>query len=82
MNRILAGAVRFLNGFLALIFVMIGAVSGLYYPQGSIENAIIGTIIGFVVALLACGLLALFIEIRSELIKIRETLAQGHNRAT
>jgi hypothetical protein len=74
MNRLLAGAIRFLNGFLAIIFVIVGAVAGATFPQGSPTYALIGAIVGFVVALLACGLLALFIEIRTELIKIREAL--------
>jgi hypothetical protein len=74
MNKLLAGAIRFLNGFFAVLFVIVGAVAGATFPQGSPTHALIGAIVGFVVALLACGLLALFIEIRTELIRIREAL--------
>jgi hypothetical protein len=74
MNKVLAGAIRFLNGFIAIILVIVGAVVGATFPQGSPTYALIGAIVGFVIALLACGLLALFIEIRTELIKIREVL--------
>jgi membrane associated rhomboid family serine protease len=74
MNKVLAAAIRFLNGVIAIILVIVGAVVGAAFPQGSPIYALIGAIVGFVVALLACGLLALFIEIRTELIKIREVL--------
>ena len=71
MNRLLAGAVRFLNGFLAVALIVIGLVAGSVSSQSSAAGALVGAIIGFVVALLACGMLALFIEMRTELIKIR-----------
>jgi uncharacterized protein YqgC (DUF456 family) len=45
-------------------------------------GAVVGAVIGFFVALLACGVLALLIEIRSELIKIHEALERGHNQVT
>jgi uncharacterized membrane protein YraQ (UPF0718 family) len=71
MNRLLAGTVRLLNGFLAVALIVIGLVAGAASSQNSTAGALLGSIIGFIVALLACGMLALFIEMRTELIKIR-----------
>jgi hypothetical protein len=76
MNKLLAGAIRFLNGLLALIFIVVGAAAGASLPHGSPRRAVIGAVAGFVVALIFCGLLALFVEMRSELIKIRIALEQ------
>jgi hypothetical protein len=81
MNKLLAGAIRFLNGFVAVIFVIVGFVVGNVFsdrfsdvPPGAARLTILGAVMGFMVAVIACGLLALFIEMRTELIKIREIL--------
>lgn len=86
MNSLLASIVGFLNGLLALIFIICGAVVGLNfdsimaeylgYPYSSFGNygVILGLIIGFIFAVLFCGLLALFISMRKELIAIRRLL--------
>jgi drug/metabolite transporter (DMT)-like permease len=81
MNKLLAGAIRFLNGFVAVIFVIVGFVVGNVFsdrfsdvPPGAASLTILGAVMGFMVAVIACGLLALFIEMRTELIKIREIL--------
>jgi hypothetical protein len=77
MNKLLAGAVRFLNGLLALLFVAGGTLVGAEYGGrvgGQESGMIVGFIAGFAVALVVCGFLALFIEMRSELIKIRGIL--------
>ena len=77
MNRLLAGTVRLLNGFLAVALVIIGLVAGAGTSQNSAAGALLGAIIGFIVALLACGMLALFIEMRTELIRIRTALERA-----
>ena len=77
MNRLLAEGVKFLNAALAGIFVLVGTIAG---GQRSEGYAIIGGVIGFAVAVMVCGLLALFIEIRSELIRIREALEKAEPR--
>ncbi|HEY1299664.1 MAG TPA: hypothetical protein VGF07_04155 [Stellaceae bacterium] len=76
MNKLLAGAVRFLNGLLALVLIVAGAAAGAALPHGSPAHAVIGAGAGFVIALIFCGLLALFVEMRTELIKIRTALEQ------
>ena len=68
----MAGAVGFLNGALAIILVVAGALFG--GATGHAFGVVFGLIIGFVVALVACGLLALVIDLRNELIKIRVAL--------
>jgi hypothetical protein len=73
----LAGTIRALNGILPIILIVIGVIAGAVSHGGSPGYVVVGGIIGIAVALLACGLLALFIEIRSELIKIREALERG-----
>jgi hypothetical protein len=77
MNRLLAGAVRFLNGLLAVLMIAIGLVVGAGISQNSSAGALLGAIIGFAAALMVCGMLALFIEMRTELIRIRTALERG-----
>ena len=86
MNKVLAATIRFLNGFLALFLVIIGGVMGRQYGlvMGLHSNgldastgAVVGVIGGFVAAVVICGFLALFIEMRSELIRIREALEKA-----
>ena len=88
MNKILAATIRFLNGFLALFLVVIGGVLGRQYGLmiglhgnglDASTGAVIGVIGGFVAAVVICGFLALFIEMRSELIRIREVLEKTAN---
>ena len=86
MNKVLAATIRFLNGFLALFLVVIGAALGRQYglvmglhgnSLDASTGAAIGVIGGFVAAVVICGILALFIEMRSELIRIREVLEKA-----
>jgi hypothetical protein len=72
LNKFLARAVGFLNGVLAIILVVGGAWFGA--TTGQAFGFVFGLTIGFVAALVACGLLALVIDIHSELIKIRMAL--------
>ena len=79
MNRLLAGTVGFLNGLLAIILVVAGAVAG----SASIHVAgfVLGGILGLVAAAIICGFLALVIDIRSELVRIREALERSLPRS-
>jgi hypothetical protein len=72
VNKFLARAVGFLNGALAIILVVAGALFG--GATGQAFGFVFGLTIGFVVALVACGLLALVIDMHNELIKIRMAL--------
>ena len=77
MNKILAGTIRFLNGLFAFVLVAGGTAIGAEYGGvlgGEAAGAFVGFLGGLVIALIICGFLALFIEIRSELIKIRGIL--------
>jgi hypothetical protein len=66
MNNILSNAVGHLNALTAFALILAGAVS---FP-----NHLVGAIVGFIVALIACGMIALFIQMHTELIRIREAL--------
>ena len=72
MNRFLAGAVGVLNGAIAIILIVAGGVVG--GATNNIFGFVLGITAGFIVALIACGLLALVIDMHSELTKIRMAL--------
>jgi len=77
MNSFLASIVGFLNGVLAIFFIIVGAgVGHNFYEQGGL---VIGLLVGLIVAILVCGLLAVFISMRSELIEIRRLLESRPN---
>lgn len=78
MNRLLAGTVRFLNGLLAIVLVVAGAVVGSVYVHA--VGFIAGGILGLILAAIICGFLALVIEIRSEIVRIREALERSNPR--
>ena len=85
MNKVLAATIRFLNGFLALFIIAACAIAGRQYGAvmglhgnglDATMGLVVGLVVGFVAAVVVCGFLALFIEMRSELIRIRELLAR------
>jgi hypothetical protein len=79
MNKFLAEILGFLNGLLALLIILSGAAIGVTQVGGSgagLFGLFFGLIGGIVTAGIVCGLLAIFIEIRSELIKIRIELTE------
>jgi hypothetical protein len=69
MNKLLADGLSFLNSVLAIAIVGIGAFAA--YVQYGDSGALIGGIIGIVVAVVLCGVLAVFLDMRDELIDIR-----------
>jgi len=94
MNKVLAAMIRGLNGLLALVIVAVGAIVGSQYgatvgaqhgadQQQFFGGLVAGLLVGSLAALAICGVLALFVEMRSELIKIRmllETTRDGMGR--
>jgi D-alanine-D-alanine ligase-like ATP-grasp enzyme len=78
MNSFLASIVGFLNGVLAIFFIIVGAgVGHNFYGQ---DGLIVGLLVGLLVAILVCGVLAVFISMRSELIEIRRLLESRQNQ--
>jgi hypothetical protein len=66
-----------LNGFLALLFIIVGAVieeSLNYQLEGS--GLVLGLVMGLILAIIVCGVLAIFISMRNELTQIRRLLAK------
>ena len=77
MNRMLSSIVGFLNGFLALAFLLIGVgVGNTLNDEMGGAGVFVGIIGGLVLAVLFCGVLAVFISMRDELINIRQLLEQ------
>ena len=75
MNSLLASIVGFLNAFLALFFVIGGAVIGdSFNYQLDGMGLVLGLIIGAILAIVVCGVLAIFISMRNELMTIRRLL--------
>ena len=69
MNKFLATSVAVLNQLLAIVFILIGSLIGFKEGLGAL-----GGILGFLVAVVICGTLALLIDIRNELTHIRRAL--------
>jgi hypothetical protein len=76
MNAFLAGIVGVLNGLLALLIILGVAVIGADQVGGGGVGLFLGLIVGIISAGVVCGLLAIFIEIRRELVKIRIALTE------
>jgi len=75
MNSLLASIVGFLNGFLALIFIIGGAIIGdSYNYQLDGIGLVLGLVLGVILAIVVCGVLAIFISMRNELMAIRRLL--------
>jgi hypothetical protein len=71
MNRFLANAVGFINALIAIVLILVGTVIGSNQGGGGMVLGFIG---GLLLAIFVCGLLALAIEIRNELVQIRKAL--------
>ena len=76
MNQLLAKSLGILNGFIAFLFILAGAFVGDHYAPGPAFDSyvIIGSLIGFLLAVLFCGIVALFISVHGELQKIRKKM--------
>ena len=79
MNKLLAGSLSILNALLAVAFVVAGAIAG-YLRFGDDPLPIwLGGGVGLVVAVVFCGLLAVFLDMRSELIELRKAAATAQS---
>jgi hypothetical protein len=78
MNRALADAVGFLNGFLAIVLVVAGALTGA--ALGGAGWAVLGFFVGNLVAIIVCGFVAVAIDIRNTLRSIHDHLTREINR--
>ncbi len=76
MNRMLANGLSALNVLLAVAFIGIGALVGLSRLGGL--GVLIGGVGGAALAVVVCGLLAVFLDMRGELIAIRKG-TDAHN---
>ena len=81
MNELLARGVAFLNGLIAFVIIVVGTMSGTMELHLRVLDFVTGAILGFIVALIVRGLIALFIEMHDELIKIHRTLEQSGSNA-
>ena len=86
MNKFLASSLAVLNGMLAVIIILVSSLLGFGYGswsgllfgvQGDLGplGGVLGGIIGVFVAVIVCGTLALFIDMRNELAQIRKALS-------
>jgi hypothetical protein len=80
MNKMLSNIVGFLNGFLAVVFLIIGAAVG-NQMDAELGGAgiIVGLFIGLVLSVIFCGVLAIFISMRDELVEIKGILHSQDN---
>lgn len=76
MNRFLAVSLGYLNGLLAVLTVIGGVAFGAVslHNIDPVLGLILGGILGFIVAVIVYGGLALLIQMHRELIGIREAL--------
>lgn len=77
MNKILADALAQLNAVLAAGIIIVGFIVGgrmdiNHTGVFDLGGALLGATVGGLVAVLVCGWLALFIDIRNELVRIRK----------
>lgn len=76
MNRFLASALGFLNGVVAVIILLICPIIGgrIGADWGEIGfGFLLGSVIGVIIAVVVCGFIALLIDIRNILVKLRDT---------
>ena len=77
MNNFLANLMRYGNGFIGVVFILFFPLLVLYlglYEEGSVSWMYLSILVYIVAVATICGTLAIFISMRSELIKIRELL--------
>jgi uncharacterized membrane protein len=80
MNRILAEALSALNGLIAIIIVIVGAIVGFRMSDGALIPVVIGAVIGFLLAALTCGAIAYLALIERHLNKIASGAAHASVR--
>ncbi|MEF2554059.1 hypothetical protein VQ042_22420 [Aurantimonas sp. A2-1-M11] len=70
MNRALASTLSAINGLVALVIVLVGAVAGYGLAGQSAAGALVGAIGGFVIAAVSCGVIAYLTLIERHLAQI------------
>jgi hypothetical protein len=70
MNKLLANCAAFVNAATAVIIMATCFIAGVM--SNSFAVFVLANIIGFFVTLAVCGILALLIDMRAELIQIRQ----------
>ena len=77
MNSFLASILGYMNAFIALFLILGGgAVGSQFDDKFSGGGLIVGLIVGVVLAAIICGVLAIFISMRRELMVIRRLLEE------
>ena len=83
MNKFLASSIGYLNGFLAVAIILMSGfgLRNAAQAQGATLEAangalLFGLLLGLVLAVMLCGVLAVFVEIRREVVAIREAVAK------
>jgi hypothetical protein len=66
MNKFLSEGLSLINSFLAILITLFGGVFGLSF--GGAIGVLAGLVGGFMVATLVCGIIAVFLDIRDELV--------------
>lgn len=80
MNRILFDTLTFLNGFLAVIAIAVGALMGWNMPAFATMKPVgllLGSGAGLVFAALVCGTLAYFALMERHMRRIADSVGQG-----
>ena len=67
MNRLLADILKFLNGAVAIVLILLGGMVG-----AQMGRVVEGFFVGACGAVLICGFVALLIDIRSLLVELRD----------
>lgn len=70
MNKLLANALASLNSVIASLIILVATVVGSRWPDNLGSGAILGLLVGVVIATMTCGVLALVIDIRDQLKRI------------
>ena len=77
MNGFLASILGYMNAFIALFLILGGgAVGSQFDDKFSGGGLIVGLIVGVVLSVIICGVLAIFISMRRELMVIRRLLEE------
>jgi len=84
MNKFLADCVGVLNGLVAVVIIGACTIADLIADRSTVGGGyfIVGILVGLVVATLVCGVLALLVDIRNELVRIRKGDARAVTGST
>lgn len=72
MNKFLSSAIGIINGFVALSVMVTAAVYG--YLEAGITGMALGAVAGFFLAIMLCGALALWVDMRNSLRLVAQSI--------